>query len=352
MFMSSLIRHIVPVPPHRAKGLVAEVYAQVNVEFSSIGPVVMMMSPSPELMAAGWSFMREAQLAGDVPALNKVIVALGAAQANGLDYDIQAFLSVLRLLGEPELADAVERGDAPADPRLAALLRWAASTGVEGREPVEPPFSGEAAAEYLGTALFTHFVDRVAAAMLPAGLTPGSMDPDDEPPFDGAPVLRELDQDLRRGATLPLLEGLPTGTPPAWAAGLPIGTAYATLVATAAQGAGLLTDAAATVVTQVIAAHRGRRRTTADRLDAPPSVLPEQDAWLDEPLNGLSEQERPGARVAILAGLAPEAITDEHVAAWRATDRRFSDHCTVFLLAYGAMTAVTHVEADISPVPA
>ncbi|GAA3595550.1 carboxymuconolactone decarboxylase family protein [Nonomuraea rosea] len=336
--MPSLIRHITPVSPDRAKGVVAEVYAQVNAEFSSIGPAVMMMSPVPELMAAGWSLMREAQLAGDVPVLDKVMVALGAAQANRLDYDVQAFLAVLRLLGRPELADDIEGGGAPADPHLAALLRWAASTGVEGRDPGRPPFSGQAAAEYLGTALFTHFVDRAAAALLPAGLTPGTMDPDDEPPFDGAPVLRELGQDLSPGATLPLLDGLPSGPPPAWAAGSPIGAAYAALVATAAQGGGLLSDAAADVATQVIAGHRGRRTAAGD--------------WLEEPLAALPEQERLGARLAILAGLAPEAITDEHVAAWRATDRRFSDHCTVYLLAFGAMAAVTAIEADIVPVPA
>ncbi|WP_326641557.1 hypothetical protein OIE67_17480 [Nonomuraea fuscirosea] len=84
-----------------------------------------------------------------------------------------------------------------------------------------------------------------------------------------------------------MLDGLPAGKEPAWATGLPIGTAYATLAAIAAQGAGLLTPAAA------------------------------------------------------------EAVADEQVTAWRATDHRLSDHRTVFLPACGAMTAVTHIEADI-----
>ncbi|NUO96941.1 MAG: DNA-binding protein [Nonomuraea sp.] len=338
--MSSLVRHVAPVAPDRAQGVVAEVYAQVNAEFSSIGPAVMMMSPAPELMAAGWSLMRESQLAGEISPVDKALVALGAARSNGLEYDVQAFLAVLRLLGEPELAGTVERGDAPADPARTALLDWASSTGVTEREPLEAPFPGREAAEYVGTLLFTHFVNRVAAAMLPAGLTPGTLDPADEPPFEGAPVLRDLRQELRPGATLPLLEGLPSGEPPAWAEGVPIGRAYAALVATAAQGAGLLTPAAAETVSKVIAAHRGRRRAATYRPD-------------DE-LSALDERERAGARVAILAGLAPEAVTDADVAAWRATDRRFSDHCTVFLLAYGAMAAVTRIEADLilaAPLP-
>lgn len=133
--MSVLIRHVTPVPPQRARGLLAEVYAQVNAEFSTAGPAVMMMSPSAELMAAGWSLMRESQLAGDIPPLDKAIVALGAARANRLPYDIEAFLTILRMLGGPELADAAERGEALPDRRLDGLLRWAESTGVGGVEP-------------------------------------------------------------------------------------------------------------------------------------------------------------------------------------------------------------------------
>ncbi|PZG07798.1 DNA-binding protein [Nonomuraea aridisoli] len=333
--MSSFIRHITPVAPGRAGGALAEVYAQVDAEFSSIGPAVMMMSPAPQLMAAGWSLMREAQLAGDAPVLERTMVALGAARANELAYDVEAFLSVLRLLGETELADTVARGERPADERLAALLSWASSTGVAGREP--EPFPGGPVAEYAGTLLFTHFIDRVAAAMLPPGLTPGTMDPSDEPAFEGAPVLHGLRRVLPPGTTLPLLADLPTGKEPAWAAGLPIGTAYAALTATAAQGAGLLTPAASATAERVIAGHRGRRLSTE-------SV----DALLDDALQPLPAGEREGARVAILAGLAPEAISDADVAAWRATDRRLSDHCTVHLLAYGAMTAVTHIEADLA----
>ncbi|MET8991990.1 DNA-binding protein [Nonomuraea wenchangensis] len=327
--MPSLVRHVAPVPPTAATGLVAEVYAQVEAEFSSIGPAVLMTSPAPELMAAGWSLMREAQLAGDVPVLDKALVALGVAQANELDYDVQAFVAILRLLGEHELADAAGRGEPPADPRLAALLEWARSTATR---PVAAPFPAGQAAEHLGTAVFGHFVNRMAAAMLPAGLTPGTMDSADEPAFDGAPVLQGMRERLRPGDTLPLLKGMPAGQEPSWAAGHPVGAAYATLSAVAAQGAGLLAPAAATAVTEVVAAHRGRCRP--------------RGSWLEQALDGLSEGERAGALVAVLAALAPRDLTDEDVAAWRSTDRRFSDHCTVYLLAFGAMAAVEHIADD------
>ncbi|WP_157245852.1 DNA-binding protein [Nonomuraea typhae] len=329
--MSALIRHIRPVRPERARGLVAEVYAQVNAEYSSIGPAVMMMSPSDELMAAGWSLMRESQLAAGVPLLDKAVVALGVALAIGLPYEVHTMREVVRRLGGPDIADAVEHTVAPGDGRLGALLAWAVSTGSE--EPVEAPFGDGERAEIIGTVVFTHFINRVAAAMLPPGLTPGSLSEDEPPAFEDAPVLREPVRNLAPGATLPLLKGLPAGEEPGWAEGSPIGAAFAALSACARQGAALLSPGAAELAVETIAAYGGLLRPVG--------------AWLDEALAPLPEDERKGARVVVLAGLAPDELTDEDVAAWRATDRRFSDHCTVYLLAFGAMAAAEQIAAAL-----
>jgi len=323
--------------------VVAEVYAQVDAEFSSIGPAVRMTSPAPEVLAAGWVLMRESQLVGSAPALDKALVALGVSQANDCTYDVVAWLAILRALGRPDLAEVIEQGGTPDDARLAALLAWARSTGTAG-EP--KPLPGGAVAEYVGTALFNHFINRLVLAMLPADLLPGSLDPADEPPFEDAPVLRQLRTDRTLGASLSLLAEHPMGTVPAWAEGAPAGRAYAALAATAGQGGGLLSAAAREVVSEVVTTHHGRRPDSATPSDR--SLGESLDELLHGPLSALPEPERLGARLAILAGLAPGAITDEAVAAWRATDRRFSDHCTVYVLAYGAMAAVGHIEADLA----
>ncbi|MEV0810399.1 hypothetical protein [Micromonospora sp. NPDC050200] len=309
----------------------ARVYDQVNAESSSIGPAVQMTSPAPEILAAGWSLTREAQLVGTAPVLDKTLVALGVSPTNRCHYDTVAWLGALRLLGRPDLADAIDRGEPPADARLAALLDWARSTATPG---APAPLPGEPVAEYFGTALLSHFINRMVLAMLPPGLTPGTLNPADAPAFEGAPVFRPWPTDRAPGASLSLLTGLSEGQLPEWADGAPAGRAYATLAAVAGQGAGLLTPAARDVVSSVISAHRGRHTADIDQLNEPFSRLP--------------EQEQTGARVAILAGLAPSALTDDQVAAWRATDRRYSDHCTVYLLAYGAITAVSHIEADLA----
>ncbi|WP_431895365.1 carboxymuconolactone decarboxylase family protein [Nonomuraea sp. bgisy101] len=326
-----VVRHVRPVSPQRARGLVAEVYRQVEADFSSIGPAVTMTSPAPEILASGWALARESQLAGQAPALHKSLVALGVSQVNRCGYDSAAWLAVLRLTGSAHLAAAAEDGGLPADPELAAVLAWARATGAGRLQPA--PFAAATAPEFLGTALFTHFTNRLVAAMLPAGLTPGSMDPGDEPPFDGAPVLRGLKGELEPGATASLLERCPTGPAPAWAGRTAIGPAYAALEATAAQGAGLLTEAAQAVVRQVIGAHRGR-------------IQPHGAGLFDG--GGLTDDERLGAKVAIMAGLAPSDLTDEDVAAWKATNAHHSDHCAVMLLSYGSMTAVSHIASDLA----
>lgn len=331
--MSSLVRHVTAIGPETADGVLAEVYRQVSEEFSTIGPAVRMMSPSPELTAAGWALMREAQLVGDAPLRGKAMVALGVAQSLDCRYDAEAWLAMLRIVGAGELADEVESGGNPSDPELAALIEWARAAGSARPTPV--PADADLAAQYIGTALFTHFIDRMSDSMLPGGLLPGSMRAEDEPAFDGAPVFAGLGSDHEPGRSLALLQANPVGEYPVWAGDSSIGRAYAVLAATAAQGAGLLSEPARTAVAAAIGAHRYRG-------------LDEETGWIEEALAGLSTEDQAGARVAILAGLAPRRLTDDDVAGWRAVDGRFTDHCTVYLLAYGAMAAVGRIEAAVA----
>ncbi|GAA4904657.1 AhpD family alkylhydroperoxidase [Stackebrandtia albiflava] len=328
--MSFPVRHVTPVTPETATGLVARVYRQVRDEFSSIGPAVRMLTPADQITAAAWSLLRESQLAGDAPMLGKVMIALGVAQANRCDYDVHSYLAMLRIAGAEAVADEIETRDVPRDPALAEPLTWARATG-DHPVPISP-LAPAYRAEYLGTALFTHFINRMVAAMLPADLRPGTLRPEDPPPFDGAPVFRPPTT-VPAGRSLELLETGPRGTVAEWAGDSPVGVAHAALVARTSQGAGLLTPRARTAAETVIADHHGRR----------PFALPDWEAAM----SGLSEPERAGAELAALAGVAPELITDARVAAWRATDARLSDHCTVYLLSYGAMRAVDHITADL-----
>ncbi len=342
--MSRYIRHVTPVTPAAAHGLVAEVYAWAGAGSRSVDLTFHMLSPAPEVLAAGWALMWEAQLIGTASASNRALVALGVSRVNACGYAEAAHLATLRRLGHEDLADTIAQGGTPTDPQAAVLLDWARATGTAGGPPVPP---GEPVVEYFGAALATHFFNRLTLAMLPPGVRPVEAGPVDrafEGSFGDAPSDPwEAFQDRGPGTSLSLLAGLPRDTaPPEWADATPVGAAYTTLMAVAERGGDLLTPTARELVSDVIEAYRGRRIGDSGEL-------------IEAALTELPKPEQAGARVAILAGLAPEALTDAQVAAWRATsqdttDRRLLDHRTVLLLAYGAMTAVAHIEADLTRV--
>lgn len=126
--------------------------------------------------------------------------------------------------------------------------------------------------------------------------------------------------------SLALLDLPDSGEAPAWADGTPVGLAYAALLRAAMAGAGLLGTDDQDLVEEML-------------LDWDGSHPP-----LD--LSGFPDRrERPGARLVLLAALAPYRITDEDVAAWRRPEH--TDHCLVHLVAYGAFLAVDRIESAL-----
>jgi hypothetical protein len=70
------IRHVVPVARKAATGRVAAVYTQSLTDFGQAA--FMMLSPVPEVQAATWALLREAELVGRAPRVSKEVVAVGA----------------------------------------------------------------------------------------------------------------------------------------------------------------------------------------------------------------------------------------------------------------------------------
>jgi hypothetical protein len=127
------------------------------------------------------------------------------------------------------------------------------------------------------------------------------------------------------GAALALLDEQAAG--PAWAAGTTVGPAYAALRAATAAGADLLDEDEQAVV----------RETLWDWDGSHPPL-----SWPALP----DRREQPGARLAVLAALAPYRITQEDVTAWRRPEH--TDRCLVRLVAFGAFAAVDRIESSFT----
>ncbi|MEV6590730.1 carboxymuconolactone decarboxylase family protein [Streptomyces acidicola] len=322
--MPTPFRHTTPPPPESATGVTADVYAQLAEDFGiERATTFVVLSSAPEILAPTWALVRESLIAGEGSRTSRQLTALGVSIANRCPFCTDAHTMFLHATGDHALAQRVARGGTPDDEAHARVLAWGKATRVPGGPGLTPlPFPRGHAPAHIGTALAFHFVNRIVSALLTEKILPGNAQ-------RLRPVRslmgRSLAKTVRRrpapGASLALLDD--PGPGPEWAAGTTVGPAYAALRTAASAGAGLLDEADRALVQQVVRAWRGTH---------PPL------AWNTLP----SRHDRPGARLALLAALAPYRITDEDVAAWRTPVH--TDHCLVHLVAYGAFTAVDRIE--------
>jgi AhpD family alkylhydroperoxidase len=325
--MSTPFRYTQPPSPAAATGRIAEVFRQISEDFGiDRPPTFVVLSSAPELLAPAWALMRESLIAGPGSRTGKELAAYGVSLANKCPFCMDAHTVLLHATGDHALAERLARDEDPEVAEHARVLDWGLASRVPGAALRPYPFPEEHAPAYLGTALAFHFVNRVVSALLVEQLLPGGVQR-----FRAVRSIagRALARTVRRtpvpGASLSLLDA--PGPVPHWAADTPVGPAYAALRTAARSGAGLLG-----------ADDRALLHTTLRDWDgAHPSAV----------LRGFpSRHERPGARLALLAALAPYRITDEDVAAWRRPEH--TDHCLVHLVAYGAFAAVDRIESALA----
>ncbi|MFE1952288.1 carboxymuconolactone decarboxylase family protein [Streptomyces sp. NPDC059524] len=320
-------RYTSPPAPRSATGTAAAVYAQSATDFGIAHPVPLVaLSSAPELLAPVWALMRESLIAGSGSRTDRELVASGVSLANRCPFCVQAHAVLLHANGDHELGTAVVQDTRPRDERAARLLDWGRATRVPGSPLLAPaPFARTDLASSVGTALSFHFINRIVSALTKDRLLPGG-----GAKFQAVRSLasRSMTEVVRAehapGASLPLLDA--PGAGPAWAAGTTVGPAYDALRTAATKGAGLLDDGDLALVQETVAQWDGTH---------PPA------GWAGLPDRG----DRPGARLAVLAALAPYRITDQDVAAWKVPP--FTDHCLVHLIAYGAFAAVDRIESAL-----
>ncbi|WP_410818922.1 carboxymuconolactone decarboxylase family protein [Micromonospora sp. 050-3] len=319
-------RYFTPAPARAATGRTAAVYQQSRDDFLGPLPTFQALSAVPEVLAATWALMREALLAGDAPRVDRELVAAAVSRANRCQFCVDAHVLLLHALGAPKLAEAVARGDTPAEPRHAQLVRWAQAS----RSPRAADWTSPHGPEITGTLLAFHFINRVVSALLDPDLLPAGL--------QRSPLVRSIGGRLYAkaarepkvpGRSLPLLDAHPTASRPAWAGDSPVGVAYASLRNAATRGGeDLLGDVARHTVTATVRWEDGR--------------FPARPAdWAVDLVRDVPGTDRIGTRIALLAAFAPSAISPGDVALWRLSHPADAD--LVRVVAYGAITATDHV---------
>ena len=149
------VRYLRPVPARRARGLVAEVYRQLEEEFGLLAPPVALHAPVPELLAASWLMLRESLLAdGPVPRHQRERVAAEVSRANACPYCVTVH----------GLAEAA----------LAPTASGATSPDSDSQQPGSDSQQPGSTSQLLGVARTFHYLNRMVNVFLPESPLPAA----------------------------------------------------------------------------------------------------------------------------------------------------------------------------------
>ncbi|MEE1784546.1 carboxymuconolactone decarboxylase family protein [Streptomyces sp. SP17BM10] len=301
------VRHVAPVRPARAGAPVARVYAEVEREFGVLAPPVALHAPSPEVLAAAWTMLRETLVAaGRADRAQKEAVAAAVSRANACPYCVEVHTTAIEALG--------------------------GSAGESAMEPLSPSL----VPELVGVAATFHYLNRMVSLFL-----------GDSPMPPGAPAAARraaravLGRLARQGADAAPSPGgsldlLPAARLPEdlrWAAGTPsIAGAFARAAAVIDEGGERAVPAPVReLVTAELAAWDG----------TPPGL---SRAWLEPALSSLPPEHRAAGRLALLTAKAAYQVDDAVIAAARHTDAQLIE-----LTAWTSLTTARLLAARLVP---
>ena len=329
------IRYIQPVAPNSAEGLVTKVYGQIKKDFGAVAEPFTLHSPSPELLAGAWSACRESLLVGTVRRDVKEAVAATVSRINQCPYCVDAHTIMLNATSQRNSADAIihQRGDQIRDPGVRSIVEWAAATRSPGaRVLLSPPFSQKDAPEIIGTAVFFHYVNRMANVLLSETPLP-SNHPWLKEVFKrmaGWFFSRAIHRSKPLGASLELLTESELPADLVWAKRSPnIAGAFARFAAVIDRaGRAVVPEDVRNCVVKHVQAWDGKAPGLGRQ-------------WVDEAISGLDEKSKDIGRLVLLTALAPYQVDEGVVNAF--TTHIIGNDKLLDALAWGSFTAARKI---------
>ena len=305
-----MIKYIHPIDPAAAQGLVAEVYAQINRDFGRIVEPFRLHSPLPKLLAGSWIACRETELVGAVPRTVKEVVAAAVSMLNQCSFCADAHTIMLNSTGDRPIADAIGKAhyEKIPDPAIKAIAEWALATLSPGcRILSSPPFSQREAPEIIGTAVFYHYINRVATIFLGDTPLPSSRAWLEDPlkRFAGLMFRRSVRRLKTPGESLDLL-------PPA---DLPEYLKWMEINPTVAGGFARFVGAIQDI--EEIALSYEARKHVFRIIDRWTGEAANTRNWIEDEIGQLDEAQESAIRLSLLAALSPNQIDGEDVLNFR-----------------------------------
>ncbi|HEX4724138.1 MAG TPA: carboxymuconolactone decarboxylase family protein [Pseudonocardiaceae bacterium] len=305
-------RYVRVVPRRQASGLVADVYRQVERDFSMLAPPTALHSPAPDMLAASWAILRETLLAqGIADRATKEAVATEVSTANSCPYcaDVHG-MTLAAMPAAPSDRDG-----------LAAWVRRSATGSA--------PFPAPQAPELIGVAVTFHYYNRMVNVFLRESPFPSHVPESAKPKARqvlGGVLRPSATRGARPGDSLDLLAAAPVPDDLDWARPNPVvadafARAYAAIEAAGARSV-----------------PSGVRDLVRDRLSTWDGTSPGLSrSWVDDAVAGLPAADQPSGRLALVIAMASYQVDDGLVEAFRATAP--DDQTLIELAAWASMSA-------------
>ena len=320
-------RYIQVVKPRHARGLVREVYRQVERDFSMIAPPTALHSAAPDLLAGSWMILRETLVAQGVAArASKEAVATGVSVANSCPYCEDVHGMTLAAI------------DADSQDELTAWAQSSATSAGSGT----PPFAPEAAPELIGTAVAFHYYNRVVNVFLRESPFPSHVPESAKPKARKVlgGVLRPSGQPAKPGDSNDLLPAAPLTDDLTWAVGNEV-------IADAFARAYAVADAAGS--RSVPESVRSLVQTRLSTWDGSAPGL--SRSWAKQAVADLPEADQPAGHLALVIALASYQVDEGLINAYRETTP--GDVPLLELASWASMAAARRVSTWLTaPTPA
>ncbi|MEV6926547.1 carboxymuconolactone decarboxylase family protein [Dactylosporangium sp. NPDC051485] len=331
------VKYVTPVSPAAARGLVADVYAQVVEDFRIVVPPAMLHSPAPRVLAGYWMLLRETMVAsGAVDRHAKELVASAVSVANICPYCVDMHTAALYGLDGEGDADAIalDRTADVQDPRTRALVEWGRAAHLPDDPAHAPaPFPEAHRAELVGVAVSMHYLTRMVNVFLPGFLLPPRLNATARRRFKrgvGRVLAPTLHGARPAGLALPML---PPADPPASAAWA---FADAGIAAAVARSYAAFTEAGERVVPVSV-----RELLSREVLRWRGAETGISRDWCEDLLLELPEPDRSAGRLALLTAFASYQVDAEAVGEYRRVVP--ADDALIELVAWSAFTAARRV---------
>ncbi|MFK7693196.1 carboxymuconolactone decarboxylase family protein [Paenibacillus sp. HJGM_3] len=325
-----MIKYIQPVNKDSFK----PIYNQIRRDFGLVGDIFKMHSPSPLLLAAVWSGLRETQLVGVVPRDVKEAIAVAVSKLNQCPFCVDAHSAMLIAAGNKDVAKKINSNSVHeiADSKMRAMIEWTLATRSPGSpQLINRPFSDQVAPEIIGTVVINNYINKMMDVLLNQSFIPKHTSLR-AALFKTSAVY--LSSTVRRskqpGESLPFLPDAPLPENLRWAgSNRIISRAFASLAAaTHAAGESVLDDRAREVVIGYL-----------DHWDGKDPGISRK--WAEQAVESLSGPSRIAAKLALLTALAPYQVDEELVHVFRAAYPE--DIQLLHLLSWASFTAACRI---------